>query len=71
MLTLGCFSDLSPDSEFILSHDRFVGFPSIPQKHHNYEAQLVKMVPCKFLIHRYRLGESPYVLELKPFLRII
>ena len=54
MLTLGCFSDLSPDSEFILSHDRFVGFRSIRQKHHNYEAQLGKMVPCKFLIRRSR-----------------
>jgi hypothetical protein len=39
MLTLGCFSDLSPDWEFILSHDRFVGFRSIRQKHHNYGAQ--------------------------------
>jgi len=39
MLALGCFSDQSPDSEFIQSHDRFVGFQSIRQKHHNYEAQ--------------------------------
>ena len=39
MLVLGCFSCQSPDSEFIQSHDRFVGFRSIRQKHHNYEAQ--------------------------------
>ena len=39
MLTLGCFSDLSLDSEFIQSHDRFVGFRSIRQKRHNYGAQ--------------------------------
>ena len=45
---LGCSDDLSPGLRFALSPDRFVGFRSIRQKHHNCEAQLGKMAPCKF-----------------------
>jgi len=39
VFTLGCLDDLSRGSEFIQSHDRFVGFRSIRQKRHNYGAQ--------------------------------
>lgn len=45
---LGCSGDQSPDLRFAQSPDRFVGFRSIRQKHHNCEAQLEKMAPCKF-----------------------
>ena len=39
VFTLGCLDDQSRGSEFIQSHDRFVGFRSIRQKRHNYGAQ--------------------------------
>ena len=52
---LGCSSGHTPDSGSTQSPDRFVGFPSIRQKHRNYGAQLAKMAPCKFSGHRSKI----------------
>ena len=52
VFTLGGLDGQSRGSEFILSHDRFVGFRSIRQKRHNYGALSEKMAPCRFSTHR-------------------